>query len=118
RGPCARSRGNTMSGETEAFGMWTGLVVTLIAGVIGGSVLAPMKFMTRWPFQNSWAAYSLWAYLLMPWAVGLATLPRLLSVYPQVSRSSLLICAACGIGWGIAVVLFGVAVHWVGLSLA
>lgn len=98
--------------------MWQGLFITFVAGVIGGSVLLPIKFMRRWPFQNSWAVYSLWAYFIMPWAVAFATVPQLLSIYPAVSARTALICAACGVGWGVAVVLFGVAVNLVGLSLA
>ena len=98
--------------------MLPGLLVTLLAGILGGSVLLPLKFMTRWPFQNSWAVYSFWAYFAMPWLVAFATVPNLLSVYTQVSMSTMVICALCGMGWGIAVVLFGISVHLVGLSLA
>ena len=98
--------------------MLPGLLVTLLAGILGGSVLLPLKFMTRWPFQNSWAVYSFWAYFAMPWVVAFATVPNLLSVYTQVSMSTMVICALCGMGWGIAVVLFGISVHLVGLSLA
>jgi len=96
----------------------TGLVLTLIAGTLGGSVLAPLKRMRRWPFANSWAIYSVWAYLIMPWLVAWLTIPDLASIYPQVSIHSKLICGAAGLGWGFAVVLFGVAVNLAGLTLA
>ncbi len=95
-----------------------GLGLTIIAGILGGSVLAPIKLMRRWPFRNSWAVYSLWAYFIMPWVVGFATVPHLLSIYPQVSLQTALICGICGLGWGFAVVLFGVAVNLAGLTLA
>lgn len=98
--------------------MWLALTVTLIAGILGGSVLLPLKFMRRWPFQNSWAVYSFWAYLIMPWAVALATIPNLATIYQQVSTNTALICSVSGAGWGLAVVLFGLSVHLVGLSLA
>jgi L-rhamnose-H+ transport protein len=94
------------------------LFLTLVAGILGGSVLAPIKRMKQWPFQNSWALYSFWAYAVMPWAVGLATVPNLLSIYPKVSLGTKLICGALGLGWGGAVVLFGVAVNLAGLTLA
>ncbi|MCX6623268.1 MAG: hypothetical protein NTY38_19825 [Acidobacteria bacterium] len=98
--------------------MITGLILTLIAGLLGGSVLAPLKRMRLWPFQNSWAVYSVWAYLIMPWVVAFATIPHLISIYPEVSMETKLICAAAGLGWGFAVVLFGVAVNLAGLTLA
>jgi len=94
------------------------LGLTVIAGILGGSVLAPIKLMRRWPFQNSWAVYSFWAYFVMPWVVGFATVPHLLSIYPQVSLRTALICGLSGFGWGFAVVLFGVAVNLAGLTLA
>jgi L-rhamnose-H+ transport protein len=54
----------------------------------------------------------------MPWVVALATVPNLHVVYQRVSSQTALICSLCGAGWGIAVVLFGISVHLVGLSLA
>jgi L-rhamnose-H+ transport protein len=98
--------------------VWQGLALTLIGGTLGGSVLAPLKLIPRWPFRNNWALYSIWAYLIMPWVVALVTIPHLFSAYAQVSLRTAVICAACGLGWGIAVVLFGVSVDLVGLSLA
>ncbi len=98
--------------------MITGLLLTLIAGLLGGSVLAPLKRMRLWPFPNAWAIYSVWAYLIMPWVVAFLTIPHLASVYPQVSAQTKLICGAAGLGWGFAVVLFGVAVNLAGLTLA
>jgi L-rhamnose-H+ transport protein len=98
--------------------MWFALTLTLVAGILGGSVLLPLKFMKRWPFQNSWTMYSFWAYLVMPWVVALATVPDLHIVYQRVSSQTALICSLCGAGWGIAVVLFGISVYLVGLSLA
>ena len=95
-----------------------GLAITVAAGILGGSVLAPIKLMRSWTFEKSWAVYSVWAYLAFPWLLALFTVPHLLSIYPQVSFRTMLICAACGLGWGMAVALFGIAVNLVGLSLA
>jgi L-rhamnose-H+ transport protein len=95
-----------------------GFAFTLIAGTLGGSVLAPIKRMRAWPFANTWALYSFWAYFVMPWVVGFATVPHLLSIYPQVSLRTELICGLSGLGWGCAVILFGVAVDLAGLTLA
>ena len=79
--------------------MLLALALIVVAGVLGGSVLAPIKRMRAWSFQNSRAVYSLWTYFLMPWVVGFATVPHLLSVYPRVPAKSMLICGASGFGW-------------------
>jgi L-rhamnose-H+ transport protein len=97
--------------------MSQGVGLIVLAGILGGSVLAPIKIMRQWRFEKSWAIYSVWAYLIMPWLVALLTIPHLLSVYPQVSARTMLICAVCGVGWGTAVVLYGIAVNIIGLSL-
>jgi L-rhamnose-H+ transport protein len=94
-----------------------GVGLILFAGILGGSVLAPIKVMRSWRFEKSWAVYSIWAYLIMPWAVALLTIPHLMSIYPQLSVRTMIICALCGIGWGTAVVLYGLAVNIIGLSL-
>jgi L-rhamnose-H+ transport protein len=95
-----------------------GLAITVVAGILGGSVLAPIKAMRGWVFEKSWAVYSVWAYLALPWLLAIVTVPHLLGIYSQISWRTMLICAACGLGWGMAVSLFGVAVNLVGLSLA
>jgi L-rhamnose-H+ transport protein len=94
-----------------------GIGIIVLAGILGGSVLAPIKWMRRWRFEKSWAIYSVWAYLIMPWVMALLTVPHLFSIYQQVSFRTMLICGLCGIGWGTAVVLYGVAVNMIGLSL-
>ena len=94
------------------------LTITVFAGILGGSVLAPIKRMEHWPFEKSWAVYSVWAYLVSPWLLALITVPRLFSIYSHISAKTMLICAACGLGWGTAVVLFGIAVNLIGISLA
>jgi L-rhamnose-H+ transport protein len=97
---------------------WQGLGITFIAGILGGSIFAPIKLLRSWKFEKSWALYSACAYFIMPWLVALATVPRLFRIYPQVSMRTALICAACGLGWGIAVLLFGISIKLVGLSVA
>jgi len=40
-----------------------GFALAALAAVLGGSVLAPMKFQRSWKFGNIWPAYSLMALL-------------------------------------------------------
>jgi len=62
-----------------------------------------------------WSALAL---LLMPLIAALITVPQLSDVYAQAGTRSVALVAACGLGWGIAQVLFGLAVDSIGIALA
>lgn len=94
-----------------------GVMILVLSGILCGSVIAPIKAMQKWRFEKSWALYSVWAYLILPWLAAALTVPCLLSIFPEVSFRTMLICALCGIGWGIAVVLSSIAVKLIGISL-
>jgi L-rhamnose-H+ transport protein len=97
---------------------WSGLVTTIVAGVITGSVLVPMKLMKKWPWENIWFLFSICAYGIAPWIVAFFSVPNLLNVYRLVAPSILVETFLLGVGWGFAVVLFGIAVDLVGLSIS
>jgi L-rhamnose-H+ transport protein len=78
----------------------------------------PLKFARDWKFDNIWLLYSFLAYLLAPWLVAAATVPKLGEVYAEAGLLTCLLTALFGLGWGVAVVLNGMAVAMVGLSLA
>lgn len=95
-----------------------GFVLLVVAGVMNSAFALPMKFTRRWAWENTWAAWSLWALLLMPLGAALVTVPQLGQVYAQAGARSVLLVAACGAAWGIAQVLFGLAVDMAGIALA
>lgn len=92
--------------------------LAVLAGAFGGTALLPMKYTSRWKFENTWAVFSFFAYLLAPWILALVTVPHVFSVYAAVGGRVCLLVALFGFGWGVAVVLNGVGVVLVGLSLA
>jgi len=92
--------------------------LVVLAGAFSGTALLPMKYTAQWKFENTWAVFSLCAYLLAPWMVALATVPGILGIYAAVGGRVCLLVAIFGFGWGLAVVLNGVGVTLVGLSLA
>lgn len=95
-----------------------GVGLAVLAGVLSGTVLVPMKYTTGWLFENTWLVYSLCAYLLSPWVVALATVPNLGEVYAAAGLAACVLTGVFGFGWGLAVVLNGIGVSLVGLSLA
>ena len=99
-------------------GALPGILLTIFAGAISGTVLLPMKYTVGWKFENTWLLYSLCAYLISPWVVAVATVPHLGAVYGAAGATACLLTGIFGFGWGLAVVLNGVGVNLVGLSLA
>jgi L-rhamnose-H+ transport protein len=97
--------------------LW-GIGLVMLAGALSGTALLPMKYTGEWKFENTWAVFSLSAYLLSPWIVALVTVPHCFNVYADVGERVCLLVALFGFGWGLAVVLNGVGVALVGLSLA
>jgi L-rhamnose-H+ transport protein len=97
--------------------LW-GIGLVMLAGAFSGTALLPMKYTTQWKFENTWAVFSLCAYLIAPWMVALATVPEVFSIYAAVGGRVCCLVAIFGFGWGLAVVLNGVGVALVGLSLA
>ena len=96
---------------------WQGLALVLIAGLLGGTVLAPMKMVRTWKWDQTWLLYVTNAYLVFPWLVGFCTVPRLLRVYPAAGWSIVISTALFGLLWGFSLACYGMAFDIVGLSL-
>lgn len=99
-------------GDTTA-----GLLLLLLAGVTNASFTLPMKFTRRWAWENTWLVWTVFALLVLPFAMTLLTIPHLGEVYAEAGPALILTVAAFGAGWGIAQVLFGLAVEAIGIAL-
>jgi L-rhamnose-H+ transport protein len=77
-----------------------------------------MKFARRWSWECVWFAYSVVALIVMPAIAVLATIPEAARVYTLVPAGTLLMTGLFGLGWGVANVLFGLAVPIVGMALS
>ncbi|HEY4000763.1 MAG TPA: L-rhamnose/proton symporter RhaT [Candidatus Xenobia bacterium] len=95
----------------------TGLVLLLAAGVMNATFALPMKFTKQWSWENTWLVWSILALLVLPPIMGFATVPGLGGVYHQAPPGLVLKVALCGAGWGVAQVLFGLALDIIGIAL-
>ena len=95
-----------------------GIILLVIAGVMNGSFTLPMKFTRQWAWENTWLVWTIWALVIFPPVMTLATVPELHAVYASVASDVIVTVAACGAGWGISQVFFGLAVESVGIALA
>jgi L-rhamnose-H+ transport protein len=96
-----------------------GLLILIVAGVANGSFTLPMKFTHAWAWENTWLIYTVWALVVFPPLLATLTVPHLGAIYAAPGAATLAwIVAACGFGWGVSQIFFGLAVENVGIALA
>jgi L-rhamnose-H+ transport protein len=94
-----------------------GLALILLAGVMAGNCMLPMKFAKRWHWENTWLVFNLISLVVLPWGLALLLVGNVVEIYRGLSLPQLLLPFALGAGWGIAQVLFGLSIARLGLAL-
>ena len=97
--------------------LWVGIALTIVAAIMNGNFAVPLKHTRQWSWENSWALYSLVAFLVIPWGLAGFTNPRLVETFGSLSSLQILTPLLFGTGWGISQVLLGVSVARVGMAL-
>lgn len=97
--------------------LWSGLALTLGAGLLAGNCMLPMKFARRWPWEGVWFVFSIVSLGMLPWALALMVVSRLFSVYASLPVSAFVAPVLFGAGWGIAQILFGLSIARLGMAL-
>ncbi len=95
-----------------------GILLAVGAGLMVGNCMLPLNYLRKWRWENAWIIFTLVALVLMPWALAFFRVPNLLSVYRHVNLASFMIPFLYGAGWGVAQVLFGLAVIRAGMALS
>jgi L-rhamnose-H+ transport protein len=95
-----------------------GLAFTLLAGLLSGACMMPMKLIRRWPWENLWLVFSLVALLILPCGLALLLTGNPGRIYAGLSPEQLLVTFLLGAGWGVAQVLFGLSIARLGQALA
>ncbi len=94
-----------------------GLALTLLAGLLAGNCMLPMKFARRWPWENVWLVFSIVSLLILPWGLALAIVKNLSAVYSTLPLPAFATPFLFGAGWGIAQILFGLSIARLGMAL-
>src|ERR1035441_7895232 len=92
------------------------IAAVILGGAMEGSFALPMKFMRRWAWENIWFGYSAVGLLVIPWLSAGLFVPQVAAVYRACNWTTLLVSLLFGFGWGIANVLFGLAVPLIGMA--
>jgi L-rhamnose-H+ transport protein len=95
-----------------------GIVLAVAAGLMVGNCMLPLNYLHKWRWENAWIIFTLVALVLVPWTLAFLRVSNLLSVYSNVNSASFMIPLLFGAGWGVAQVLFGLAVIRAGMALS
>ena len=95
-----------------------GIALTLLAGLMSGNCMLPMKFNRSWKWEHTWLVFSVVSLVLIPWLLAFSLVGHLFEIYSALSWYQLAVPFLLGAGWGIAQVLFGISVQRLGLGLA
>jgi L-rhamnose-H+ transport protein len=96
----------------------SGITLTMIAGLMSGTCMLPMKFTRSWKWENVWLIFSIVSLVILPWTLAIALVGNLFTTYRALSIQQLAVPMLLGAGWGIAQILFGVSVKRLGLGVA
>jgi L-rhamnose-H+ transport protein len=99
-------------------GSGLGIFLAVAAGLMVGNCMLPLNYLRKWRWENAWIIFTLVALVLVPWILAFLRVPNLLSVYSNVTTPSFMIPFLFGAGWGVAQVLFGLAVIRAGMALS
>jgi L-rhamnose-H+ transport protein len=92
--------------------------LTMVAGLMSGTCMLPMKFIRSWSWENLWLIFSVVSLVIIPWMLATGLVDRLFETYRELSFRQLAIPMLFGAGWGVAQILFGISVKRLGLGIA
>jgi L-rhamnose-H+ transport protein len=97
--------------------LWFGLAAVILAGMLQGVFAVPMKYASRWNYENIWLVFSLSGMIVFPWFLIIMTVPQAGQVYVLTSGKTLFSIAGFGACWGIGATLTGIGLSILGIGL-
>lgn len=94
------------------------ILLVFFAGLSNGAFALPMKFTTKWNWENTWGTFILWGFIIFPVLLAVLTIPGIMDVFREVNRESLVRVLMFGFLWGIGSVCFGQGIRYLGIGLA
>ncbi len=94
------------------------ILLAVFAGFSNGAFALPMKFTSKWNWENTWGTFILWGFIVFPALLGVLTVPGLFSIFREVGTESLSKIFLFGFLWGIGSICFGLGIRHLGIGLA
>ncbi len=89
----------------------------MIAGVMMACSVVPMKYATKWRWENIWLLYVGFAQVVFPVILVALTVPNAWQVYRTAGKPALASALLFGLGWGVGNVLAGIGYAMLGVGL-
>lgn len=97
--------------------MFIGMLLAVLSGVFLGVCFLPMRYMTKFAWENTWFVWVLSGCLVFPPIIAYLTIPSLFQVLEQVGLRLNLIMLGVGLVAGMSGICIGRAIGMVGLTL-
>jgi L-rhamnose-H+ transport protein len=95
----------------------SGLGLIVISGIMLGCAVVPMKYATKWKWENIWLLNTTFALVVIPALVVLRSVPNAWEVYRLARPSAVVTAILLGFGWGIGSILSGIGYTLLGVGL-
>lgn len=95
----------------------TGIGFALIAGLMLGLYALPQKYTQGFKEENTWALFFMLTMFVVPIIATFGIMNGVSEVFSAISSEVLLTMVGASILWGIGVMMWGKAIHHIGLSL-
>jgi L-rhamnose-H+ transport protein len=93
-------------------------LLIILAGLLQGSFVVPMKATKQWEWENNWLGFTFLGLVVLPALVAVLTVPQAMLVLSSSPARSIWLAALLGLGWGCGSACFGLGVREVGMGLA
>src|SRR5579862_5714768 len=94
-----------------------GLIMGLLAGLLNGIFLLPMRYTKKWAWENTWLFFTILSCVLFPWIAAWSAIPHLSSVLRSVPFTAFVPGVLAGLVWGVGQVMYGLGCGMVGIAV-
>lgn len=94
-----------------------GVMIFILGGLAGAVFYLPFKKVTNWAWESYWFVYSVFALILVPWALAISMSPNVWSVIQSTPGREIGICMLFGAMWGIGNLTWGLMIRYLGFGL-
>jgi L-rhamnose-H+ transport protein len=93
------------------------IALLILAGIMMGCSVVPMKYATKWKWENIWLLYVVFAQVVLPLIFVALTVPHAWEIFRSATPSAVASATLFGLGWGIGNVLGGIGYAMLGVGL-
>jgi len=94
------------------------IILVILAGASNGSFATPVKHLHHLPQEKLWYIFSFWGFLIVPVVTFALISSDFIKISLMVNWSYILVPLIGGAIWGVGMVLFSLALRYIGIGVA